>query len=139
MLEFYAALTDGPSVFRRTLKLIDDLYAPPPNTFSRVLSTPLKLNAEALTILRNLKEERGATVCFDSGGYYVQVGKIEYYSLYLTLLETYRKHPWADAYVLPDHVPTSQDSPQVVDAKVRETVQFSTLFLSEMPDALRER
>jgi len=72
MLQFYASLTDGPSVFRRTLSLIDTLPTRPPHLFSRVLSTPLMLNTEALRLLREHKEERGASILFDSGGYYVQ-------------------------------------------------------------------
>lgn len=139
MLEFYASLTDGPSVFRRTLSLIDKLDTHPSNLFTRILSTPFMLNAEALALLRNLKEKHGTSVLFDSGGYYVQVGRIGYYELYQTLLATYRAHPWADWYILPDNVPTSQDMPEVVEQKVRETVSFSTMFYQELPDTLKER
>lgn len=139
MLEFYASLTDGPSVFRRTLALIDGLSTRPPHLFSRILSTPLMLNNDALGLLRTLKETHGASVLFDSGGYYVQIGRVAYHELYAALLARYLAHPWADWYILPDHVPTSQDSPEVVEAKVRETVSFSSMFYTELPAALRER
>lgn len=138
-LEFYAALTDGPSVFRRTLALIDKLPTRPPKLFSRILSTPLLLNAEALKLLRTLREEQGTSILFDSGGYYVQIGRIGYYELYKALLDRYRAHPWADWYILPDNVPTTQDTPAIVELKVRETVSFSSMFYTEMPEALRER
>src|SRR5579884_4153313 len=117
MLEYYASLTDGPSVFRRTLALIDRLSTRPPHIFSRILSTPLMLNAEALGLLRTLKEQQGITVLFDSGGYYVQIGRVAYHELYGALLDRYLEQPWADWYILPDHVPTSRDSPAVVEEK----------------------
>ncbi|SRR5579883_1744716 len=139
MLESYASLTDGPSVFRRTLALMDRLESRPHNLFSKVLSTPLLLNPEALSLLRSLKEEQGTSILFDSGGYYVQIGRVKYHELYMALLERYRQHRWADWYILPDNVPTSQDSATVVDAKVRETVSFGAMFYAELPEVLRER
>src|SRR5690606_25614368 len=75
----------------------------------------------------------------DSGGYYVQIGKLKYEELYMPLLEAYRANKWADVYTLPDHVPLSQDSPAVVAQKVRDTIDYSTHFFNEMPDELKSR
>ena len=136
-LTFFASLTDGPSVFRRTLELLRAI-SPETLPFSNVLSTPIFLNQDAMQILRSI-QARGGTVCFDSGGYYVQVGKIDFYSLYRRVLETYKQNQWADWYILPDYVPTSADSGEDVSFKVRETVSFSTMFYQEMPDDLKDR
>jgi queuine/archaeosine tRNA-ribosyltransferase len=83
--------------------------------------------------------EDGRHVMFDSGGYYVQLGRLRYEELYMPLLTTYRKNRWASVYTLPDHVPTSQDTPETVDLKVKDTIRFSTLFFEEMPDDLKSR
>jgi hypothetical protein len=137
-LKFFASLTDGPSVFRNTIKLLDGLPASAQSAFNSVLATPIFLNENALAILHRIKGDGGA-ICFDSGGYYVQVGKIDFYDLYRRVLATYKQHQWADWYILPDYVPTSADSHEDVLFKVKETVSFSSLFFSEMPDALKAR
>jgi len=86
-----------------------------------------------------MKEEKHTTVMFDSSGYCVQVGRLSYEELYYPLLEFYRNNDWADVYTLPDYVPTSQDSPELVEYKVRETAKYSRLFYLEMPDQLKPK
>jgi queuine/archaeosine tRNA-ribosyltransferase len=88
-----------------------------------------------------LKEKRGATVYFDSGGYYAQQGKIAFEELYCSLRDYYQdpENQWADWYVLPDHVPTSTDPVETVKSKVNDTVSASKNFFSELPPHLRER
>lgn len=90
-------------------------------------------------MVRELQVAHGSEVCFDSGGYYVQVGKIGYHELYMKLLNCYRTHRWADRYVLPDYVPLSSDTLAEVEEKVRETVYYSCLFFEEMPDELKPK
>lgn len=138
-LGYFAAITDGPSTVRRVVELVDAHGPSAHHPLAQVLVTPVALGPVSMAAFRRLREERGTKVCFDSGGYYVQVGKIGYDELYLRLLETYRAHPWADCYVLPDHVPTSRDTPERVWAKVRQTVQWSRMFFEELPSPLRER
>jgi hypothetical protein len=103
-----------------------------------ILVTPLFVSADSLEMSREMAEE-GRGVYFDSGGYYVQIGKLKYEELYMPLLEAYRANRWARIYTLPDHVPLSQDSPDVVSQKVRDTVEYSTHFFHEMPDDLKPR
>ncbi len=93
---------------------------------------------QSLALARELAEEN-SNVTFDSGGYYVQLGRTKYEELYMPLLRAYRENRWASVYTLPDHVPTSQDTTEIVDRKVQDTIRFSTLFFQEMPDELKPR
>ncbi len=138
-LRYYAAVTDGPSVFRRMLRLLEDAGPFATDPLGRLLVTPLQLGPPTLSFIRDLSATRGATVCFDSGGYYVQVGKLAYEELYMRLLRLYQEQPWADVYVLPDNVPTSRETPEQVWTKVRQTAQWSRMFFEELPSKLQER
>ena len=66
---------------------------------------------------------------FDSGGYQVQMGKISYGELCKRLREIYERETWADFYVLPDNVPTSQDADFEVEQKVKETLAMGELLM----------
>ncbi|MFN7967690.1 MAG: hypothetical protein U0V87_18605 [Acidobacteriota bacterium] len=138
-LNYFAAITDGPRTLQRVVDLIDAAgpHASPPA--GRVLATPVVLGARSLAAFHQLQEERGVRVCFDSGGYYVQIGRIPYEDLYLRLLDRYRANPWADCFVLPDNVPTSRDTQDEVWGKVRQTVRWSQMFFTELPSAMQER
>lgn len=138
MLNFFASITAAPSDFR---KIENCLAKAGPNSdpLARVLTTPLFLNREALSSVRRFQVERGSEICFDSAGYYVQVGKIGYHELYMKLLNCYRANRWSDHYVLPDYVPLSSDTFEQVEEKVRETVFYSCLFFQEMPDELKPK
>jgi queuine/archaeosine tRNA-ribosyltransferase len=75
----------------------------------------------------------------DSGGYYVQVGRMDYHELYYPLLKFYKENRWADIYTLPDHVPTSQDNSEEIWTKVKDTVRYTKLFFQELPLELQEK
>lgn len=138
MLRFLATLTLCPSDIRK----ICSFLAPgqvDTDPLRDILITPLFTPAESLKIVRGLKEQSRSTVMFDSGGYYVQVGKLTYQELYVPLLEYYKANPWADIYTLPDHVPTSQDSEEVVWQKVLDTAEYTALFFGELPCRLQSR
>ena len=137
-LSYFAAITDGPSTLRRVIDLID-LAGPHDNPpVGQVLVTPIVLGAQSISAFRRLQEERGARICFDSGGYYVQVGKIEYEDL-TSASSPSTAHTDGPTVVLPDNVPTSRDSVDVVWAKVRKMVRWTRMFFEEMPTALQER
>lgn len=138
-LSYFAAITDGPATIRRVTNLIDAAGPYETDPLGRVLLTPVMLGKQSLAAFRELREARGTEIWFDSGGYYVQVGKLRYDELYYRLLQLYRQHDWADGYVLPDNVPTSADCANEVWRKVRETVYTSALFFEELPAHLRER
>ncbi len=137
MLKFVTSLSLCPSdihKIRRMLQRPDVTIRPLQN----VLVTPHFVNNESLNLVRELKDN-GATVYFDSGGYYVQIGRMTYEELYYPLLQHYLANPWADIYTLPDYVPTSQDTEEQVWYKVRQTVDYSSIFFNELPLRLREK
>lgn len=138
-LGYFAAMTDGPSTLRRVVDLVDRSGLHEVSPLARLLCTPIVLGRSSVAAFQRLKHDRGTVICFDSGGYYVQVGKIAYDDLYLRLLRLYLAHPWADYYVLPDNVPTSRDSAELVAMKVRQTVCWSRMFFEELPSSLQER
>ncbi len=104
-----------------------------------LLVTPVCCSRLTLELSRQVKEEYGIPVMFDSGGYAVQTGRIDYFEMYSRLLEVYERERWADLYTLPDNVPKTQDSISEADAKVRQTVECAELFFREMPRTLRDK
>jgi len=81
----------------------------------------------------------GVKTCFDSGGFFVQQGKIKYEELFARLLKFYLANDWADGYVLPDYVPTSRESPAEVSERVHVTATEGVKFYKRLPADLRER
>lgn len=135
--QFVLSLTNHTQAIR-TLIASWESGADSRNPFANLIITPLFASDSALAIVRDLKE-RGAQVFFDSGGYQVQMGRIRYEELFRRLLEVYRAYDWADWYVLPDFVPSSADSEEEVEIKVRDTLDYARLFLSRMPSDFIER
>jgi GNAT superfamily N-acetyltransferase len=135
---FFLSLTHGASETRRLIQLWDE-SGDRRNPFARVVFTPLFSEPGTVTFIRRLKEERGSVVMFDSGGYQVQMGRMRYEELFDRLLRFYRENDWADWFVLPDHVPLSNDSHEEVEFKVRESLDFARLFLGKMPAGFVER
>lgn len=140
-MQLVTSLTVDASLLRKLLWLWDE-GGDPRNPFATVLVTPLFASPSTLKLVREeLKEKRGATVYFDSGGYYVQQGKIAFDELYCALRDYYQNssNQWADWYVLPDHVPTSNDSPAAVEQKVNDTITAARMFHAEMPSSVQQR
>ncbi len=136
-LRFVASMTVCPSDIRKIRQHIE-MAQSSVDPLKNILITPMFVERGSVELTRQMAEE-GRHVIFDSGGYYVQLGRLRYEELYIPLLRTYREHQWASVYTLPDHVPTSQDTPEIVDRKVKDTIRFSTLFFEEMPDELKPR
>jgi N-acetylglutamate synthase-like GNAT family acetyltransferase len=130
---FFLTLTHNASEIRQILRLWRD-SADPRNPFAQVIFTPLFSRPSAINLIRQMKEEQGSVIMFDSGGYQVQMGKASYEELFDRLLRFYRENSWADWYVLPDHVPCSTDSEREVEFKVRDSIDFARLFIRMMPD-----
>ncbi|HIQ06286.1 MAG TPA: hypothetical protein EYH31_11495 [Anaerolineae bacterium] len=136
-MKFVASIATNPA---RIYRIRDSWKesGDPRNPLARIIVTPLFCRPGTLNAARELSEA-GSQVYFDSGGYYVQQNKIGYHELYWELLQFYRANRWADWYVLPDYVPTSQDDEETVWRKVRETASFSRLFFLDLPDDLKPR
>lgn len=140
-MRLVTSLTIDASLLRKLLRLWD-ASGDSRNPFAFVLITPLFTGPSTLKLVREeLKEKRGSTIYFDSGGYYVQQGKISFGDLYCELRDYYldTANQWADWYVLPDNVPTSQDCVKDVERKVLDTITATRLFHAEMPSAIQER
>jgi hypothetical protein len=138
-LDFFASLTLTQSDIRKIVTCLIQEGYPVEKYLGHLLITPLFCTAESIDRVRSLQEQYRAEIMFDSGGYYVQTGKLAYSELYYPLLKYYLANDWADVYVLPDHVPTAQDSTGEVWAKVEATVDFSRRFFDELPVHLQER
>lgn len=136
-LEFVASMTVCPSDIKK-IKYHLNLANTSAKPLKNILITPLFVNYKSLEMARELTNE-GSEVFFDSGGYYVQMGKLSYHELYMPLLNIYKSNRWASVYTLPDHVPTSQDNKETVSRKVQNTIDFSTMFFNEMPDELKPK
>ncbi len=136
-LEFVASMTVCQSDIRKIRNHLS-LSEAQVNPLKNMLITPLFADKGSMLIMQEMAEE-GQRVFFDSGGYYVQIGRLRYEELYMPLLKTYAANQWASIYTLPDHVPTSQDAPETVVQKVKDTINFGTLFFQEMPDNLKPR
>lgn len=136
-LRFVASMTVCSSDIRKIRQHVE-LAQPSVDPLRNILITPLFVERGSVELARQMAEE-GRHVMFDSGGYYVQLDRLKYEELYMPLLKAYRENRWASVYTLPDHVPTSQDTPEIVDLKVKNTIRFSTLFFEEMPDELKPR
>lgn len=138
MLKFFTALTLCPSDIRKISKLFKE-YAVHSTPLDNILVTPLFIQEDSLDLIQQIKSQQDTTVMFDSGGYYVQIGRLTYQELYYPLLQFYKNNRWADIYTLPDYVPTSQDTGEEIQAKVTDTVRYTTLFFQELPHDLQER
>lgn len=138
-LHFFSSLTLTQSDIYKIVTHLEQEGHAVERFLGRILVTPLLASKETMTRVFDLQGSFGSEVMFDSGGYYVQTGKLSYDELYYPLLRYYLQNQWADIYTLPDHVPTSQDSPERIGQKVEETVRFSTNFYRELPLNLQDR
>lgn len=138
MLKFFTALTLCPSDIRKIRRLFKE-YEVDSTPLDNILVTPLFIQEDSLGLIQRIKSEQDTTVMFDSGGYYVQIGRLTYQELYYPLLKFYKNNRWADIYTLPDYVPTSQDTIEEIQTKVDDTVRYTTLFFQELPPDLQAR
>lgn len=138
-IEFFAAITLAPSDVLKIRKnwSSSGLHG---NPLRNVLVSPLSTSDVTLEMIRQMKQSGEIErVCFDSGGYQVQIGAIPYHTLHARLLDFYQENQWADYYVLPDNPPTSNDSRSTAWMKVEMTVNGSIRFFRELPRALRRK
>ena len=110
------------------------------NPFDHVLYSPIACPASTTEYLKREKETGNIkTVWLDCGAYQVQQGKREYDDLLAFLDKFYLTNQWADGYVLPDFVPLTTDLDEIVEYKVRNTLDHCKKFFSQMPVYVQER
>lgn len=138
-LQFVASLTRDAGEIRRLIRLWND-SGDPRNPFANMLVTPIFTPPSTLDLVRKLKEEGVVKqIFFDSGGFFVQMGRISYEDMYWQLLQFYRSNLWGDWYTLPDYVPLSSDDEQTSWYKVRRTADGSRLFHQELPEKIKAK
>ncbi|NET62682.1 MAG: GNAT family N-acetyltransferase [Symploca sp. SIO2E6] len=122
--KFIASLSAGGTEIEglKKLWLLNQEFCPY-QPFQQILYSPLASPSSTTEYLKEEKEAaRVSEVWIDCGAYQVQQGKLNYDDLLAFLKKFYRNNQWADRYVLPDLVPLSTDSDEVVEYKVRETI-----------------
>ena len=137
-LNFAASITASTTDLNQLIKLWETAGGGP-RPFDYCIVTPLFADPGALNAIRYMQERWGVRVIFDSGGFFVQQGKIAYEELFARLLEFYQRNDWGDTYVLPDYVPTSRQSVAEVQERVYVTAAEGVKFYRRMPHQLQDR
>lgn len=137
-LMFVASLSNAANDLRHLIRLWED-EGEEERPFDRCIITPLFSDSRSLQHVRYLHDQWGVEVVFDSGGFFVQQGKVTYEELFPRLLDFYGQNDWAAAYVLPDYVPTSRNSAAEVEERVHVTAAEGVKFHRRMPADLRPR
>lgn len=137
-MNFYAALSLCSSSIRKTFAKLSDGYGAL-EPLENVMFSPISQGESSHTTIRNLQDRFDLNIMFDSGGYEVQVGNKTFDELQAYLHDFYGDNHWGHRYVLPDNVPLSQDSPDVVEEKVKQTADISTLFYRQLPEHQQQR
>lgn len=138
-MEFVASLTRNAGELNTMLKLWQQ-HGDEREPFKNVMITPLFMPTGGMKVITKWREQGVINkLYFDSGGFYVQMGRINYVDLFGRLLRLYQQQQWADYYVLPDHVPTSSDPEGVVWAKVRDTAEYGRMFHELLPGNLQSK
>ena len=137
-LTFVASLTSVSTDLKQLIRLWES-EGPDRRPFDKCIITPLFIERKSFDYVRYMHENWGIKVVFDSGGFFVQQGKISYDELFLRLLDFYLKHEWAQTYVLPDFVPTSRQTSDEVTERVYVTATESIRFLKRLPTDLQSK
>lgn len=139
-MKMVVSLTGDVTALKKVIKLLVE-YNYIETLFSSVLITPLFASKLELKTIKDLKINYGSEVYFDSGGYYVQQGKIGFNDLYTNLSEFYSQseNHWADWYILPDNPPVSKDNIQIIEKKVKDTITASRLIYDNAQNAIKNK
>lgn len=130
-IEFVASIT-AASQDIKNLILLWERDGQTLRPFDTCIITPLFTEPRSFEYVRYLNERWGVQVIFDSGGFFVQQGKIKYEELFTKLLDLYHQNDWATAYVLPDYVPTSRQTEMEVDERVYVTAAEGVKFFKRL-------
>ncbi len=119
-----------------------------PNPFESVIFSPLTCPDSTTAYFKQQKldsqkypnsQQHTRNIWIDCGAYQVQQGKYTYEELLEFLHIFYQRNQWADGYVLPDIVPLSSDSADIVNYKVRDTIFYCQRFFDQMPSYIQAR
>jgi len=130
-MKFVCSLTSNPKFI---LDLLDWEHGQ--RLFDSMLISPLSSTSGLINLAHALHDE-GRSVWFDSGGYSVQRGKLSYDEMVERLDHVYRKHSWADVYVMPD-IPLTKDVPDA-DKLLDIMIEDGVKFWGKLPSRVRDR
>lgn len=137
-MTFIASLSNSANDLRHLIRLWEE-EGEDDRPFERCIITPLFSDSRSLQHVRYLHDRWGVAIVFDSGGFFVQQGKVTYDELFPRLLDFYARNDWAATYVLPDFVPTSRNTPAEVEERVHVTAAEGVKFHRRMPAEIRDR
>ncbi|AKB82978.1 hypothetical protein MSBR3_2400 [Methanosarcina barkeri 3] len=104
-----------------------------------VLYTPVFSTKKTSEAIKDLKDNDGSKIMFDSGGFFVQQGKITTQELFSKLTDFYSQNEWGDYYVLPDSPPVNGDSDLIVEYKVRDTITNAKIFHDQLKENIQKK
>lgn len=137
MLKFFIPATTSRDHLLKFASLLENKEQPHTYPFAQTIVSPLFCRPSTLDIIR-INSKHGCVI-FDSGGFYVQQGRVTLSDLTRQLRSYYSENDWANHYVLPDDPPTPKDSPQVAEERSRRTLVESTRFYSSLPNNLQQK
>lgn len=138
LMDFFASMTFNPGTIKNICSNLEK-YEPRRKAIKNILYTPIMVSETTTNIFRLLKKKDKYNVMFDSGGFFVQQGKIDSKELFIKLSEFYSNNKWGDYYVLPDSFPTSSDSDKIVEYKIRDTITNANLFYNQLDSHLQKK
>jgi Acetyltransferases len=137
-LTFVASLTASTNDLCQMVDLWEQI-GPTERPFEKCIITPLFIDPGALKWVKHMHQNWGIRVMFDSGGFFVQQGKIRYEDLFFHLMDFYLRNEWGDTYILPDFVPTSRSTPAEVTERVQVTIAEGIKFYNRLPNHIRTK
>jgi len=137
-MDFYAALSVSRDQIRKIASRLLDRYGSM-EPLQNIIFTPIATGDTTHETIHELNELYDISLMYDSGGYEVQTGNLEFDELLKYLIGYYEDHQAAHRYVLPDNVPLGGDSSDLVERKVDETISASRTCFKRLPEDIRHR
>lgn len=137
-MKFYAALSVSRGQIRQVGSRLLNQYGTT-DPIGNIIFTPIATGQTSHEAIHDLADKLDISLMYDSGGYEVQTGDLEFDDLLGYLHEYYGTHTGANRYVLPDNVPMTDDSADTVHKKVKETISASRTCYKRAPPIVRER
>ncbi len=136
--EFYAALTRSEQEIDTVIESLLDGYGSL-DPIQNIMFTPIASTEDTTSHLKDYADDYGLNIMFDSGGYEVQVGSVEFDELISYLVDFHSSNDWGKWHVLPDNVPLSDDGEDTVQRKVNETLSASRICFQRLPEDIQKK
>jgi len=137
-LEFFVSMSAGPGLIDKMGKSLKD-FEKKKWPLKNVLYTPIFSTKKTSEAIKKLKDNHNSRIMFDSGGFFVQQGKITTQELFSKLTDFYSQNKWGDYYVLPDNPPVYGDSARIIEFKVRDTITNAKIFHDQLDESIQKK